>query len=465
MIKNVVSSNQKQNFIKLSFLILESAIYKFILAKTLSVASGINVLFFSFQQVKLDIKRNLCADYNDEIELNVERNLIDLSDFPQPGHNLQDKTNIKVMMLGLRGFPNVQGGIETHAEHLCPLLAELGCDVTVITRALYQPKDVGSSWKNVKFISIWAPNSKSLEAIVHTFLGVLYAGIKRPDVLHIHAVGPALMTPLARLLGLRVIVTHHGPDYERQKWGWLARSILLLGESLGMRFSNSRIVISNVIRELVLRKYMVHSEVIRNGVVLPYLNACATEMQQHIFKFGLTPSKYVLLVSRLVPEKRHIDLIKAFKLANLKDWKLVLVGASDHPDAYVKALQRHVATCDNVVMADYQTGDCLASLYANAGLFVLPSSHEGLSISLLEALSYGLPVLASNIPANLEISLPASQYFPMGDIQVLKEKIVEITAKPVNLNSQLNVQNWVSHYYNWQQVAQKTVNEYKSALR
>jgi hypothetical protein len=73
-------------------------------------------------------------------------------------------------------------------------------------------------------------------------------------VLHIQAIGPALMAPLARLLGLHVVVTHHGPDYEREKWGRLARMALRAGEAWGMRFSDGRIVISQTIRKLVRDK-------------------------------------------------------------------------------------------------------------------------------------------------------------------------------------------------------------------
>lgn len=143
---------------------------------------------------------------------------------------------VKIMWLGLRGFPDVQGGVETHAQHLCPQLAELGCEVTVIVRSPYQPANVGPEWRKVHFHSIWAPRSKSMEAIVHSFLGVLYAAIKRPDILHIQAIGPALVTPLARLFGLRVVVTHHGPDYDGRNganwpvppcgWGNIAACIL-----------------------------------------------------------------------------------------------------------------------------------------------------------------------------------------------------------------------------------------------
>ena len=373
------------------------------------------------------------------------------------------QAKLHVMMLGLRGFPNVQGGVEVHAEHLCPLLVSLGCDVEVLVRSPYQHKEVGQSWQGVKFNRIWAPKSKGLEAIIHTFLGVLYAAVKRPDILHIHAIGPAVMTPLARLLGLRVVVTHHGPDYNRQKWGWLARNILQLGETLGMRFSNGRIAISNVIRELVMRKHVVHAELIHNGVILPE-NASEERGDEVLEKFGLKKGRYVLLVSRLVPEKRHLDLMQAFAQAKIPDCKLAIVGASDHPDAYVKQLLSVAENSPDIVMTGYQTGHALHVLYANAGLYVLPSSHEGLSISLLEALSYGLPVLASDIPANLELGLPEQQYFALGDLDELQQKIASNMTQPLNEKAKQNLREWVSCRYDWRDIARQTLKEYRSVL-
>ncbi len=375
----------------------------------------------------------------------------------------QDRINmnkpIRVMMLGLRGFPEVQGGVETHAEHLCPLLAKMGCDVTVLVRSSYQPAGIGPEWEGVKFVPLWAPKSKGLEAILHSFLGVLYAAVKRPDILHIQAIGPAIMTPLAGLLGLQVVVTHHGPDYDRQKWGRFARFVLQLGERWGMRWSNGRIVISEVILNLVRAKHGVESALIPNGVVLPKL----TESIGALDKFGLTPGRYVLLVSRLVSEKRHLDLIAAFKQAGLPDWKLVLVGNADHPDIYQRAVLKKAAKAD-VVMAGFQRGLALQELYAHAGLFVLPSSHEGLPIALLEALSYGLPVLASDIPANLEVGLPAEHYFPLGNIDALADRIRRKSVEELTPAARETSRLWVTQRYDWRNIAERTLNVYVSSL-
>ena len=361
-----------------------------------------------------------------------------------------------VMMLGLRGFPNVEGGIETHAEHLAPLLVKLGCKLEVLVRSPYQNINASMRWNGVSFTKLWAPKSRGVEAVVHTFLGVLYAAIKRPDVLHIHAIGPALMTPLARLFGLKVVVTHHGPDYNRQKWGVFARSILLLGEWLGMRFANSRIVISTVIRDSVIRKHTKLSALIHNGVVLPSLDASTDYLQQ----FGLEKNKYIVLVSRLVPEKRHLDLIQAFNLAQISGYKLVFVGSSDITDAYVKSVLDAAAINPNIVLTGFQTGESLRSLYTHAGLFVLPSSHEGLSISLLEALSYGLPVLASNIPANLEVGLNPACYFELGNVKQLSQLLVKNTTSPASLETRMQLRSWIGSHYNWQRIAEKTYKEY-----
>ena len=352
----------------------------------------------------------------------------------------------------------MQGGVEKHAEQLCPLLVEQGCQVDVIVRSNYQPDDIGSEWQCVKFHGLWAPKHKGLEAIIHTFLGVLFAAIKRPDILHIHAIGPALMVPLARVLGLKVVVTHHGPDYDRQKWGGFARTMLKLGEYVGMRYANARIVISKVIGDMVLNKHHVSSILIPNGVTLPTMPQSMTALQE----LNLEEGKYVLLVSRLVPEKRHLDLISAFRQSGLHGWKLALVGASDHPDDYVRALQRAVASFPEIVMTGYKSGLGLRELYAHAGMFVLPSSHEGLPIAMLEALSYGLPVIASDIPANLEVGLDADHYFKLGNIDDLAAHLKDFSTQQLSAKQRSEIQKWVAERYNWAEIAAKTMQVYHS---
>jgi glycosyltransferase involved in cell wall biosynthesis len=370
-------------------------------------------------------------------------------------------SSLRIIMLGLRGFPDVQGGVEKHAEKLAPLLKRMGCEVEVIVRARYVQPNSPKGSDGVRFLRIWCPKSTCLETVVHTFLGVLIAAVRRPDILHFHAIGPAMMVPIARLFGLHVVVTHHGPDYEREKWGSVAKLVLRAGEACGMLLAHQRIAVSEGIKKLVRAKYHVDCECIPNGVDLPEPPTTQAALRQ----FGLTPGKYVLMVSRLVPEKRHTDLIAAFSRAGLKGWKLVLVGGSDHRTQYAQKLTELAAGNPDVVMTGLQRGTALGELYAHAGLFVLPSSHEGLPVALLEALSYGLPVIASDIPANLEIGLDPVHYFVAADVEALGEKLRSFAGEPWSTEIRQKTRHWLAQKQSWLSVAEHTLSCYRTAAR
>lgn len=375
------------------------------------------------------------------------------------GGDMERKLNL--MVLGLRGFPDVQGGVETHAQHLYSSLASLGCNVEVVVRSGYQREEHRQEWNRIRFRPIWAPKSTGIEAMVHTFLGVLYAALRRPDILHIHAVGPAIFTPLARLLGLRVVITHHGPDYEREKWGKAARQLLRLGERMGVRFANQRIVISNHIEQLIQQKYRCASTVIPNGVVLPpILHSSETPRS-----LGLEHGRYTLLVSRMVPEKRHTDLIRAFRQARLPGWKLAIAGGLDEHDAYTRSVIELAKSSPDIVLTGFQSGTALQELYSHAGMFVLPSSHEGLPIALLEALSFGLPAIASNIPANLELGIDSVRYFQLGDIDGLAQALQIEAAACSSGALRTSQRSLVSKKYNWDDIAHQTFSVYREILR
>lgn len=375
-----------------------------------------------------------------------------------PGPEFGAERN-SVFVIGLRGFPDVQGGVETHAEQLYPRIHRRGYRVICATRKPYQRADV-SQWQGIEFVPIWAPRSSYFEAIAHSILSVFRAARMRPDVVHIHAVGPALVVPLARLFRLRVVVTHHGPDYDREKWNPFAKFILRMGEWAGMRFSNQRIVISPVISDLVRRHYDLDATVIPNGVPIPKLDADNGVLE----KFELRNGEYILLVSRIVPEKRHLDLISAFQAASIKDWKLVLVGDADHGGEYVQTLKERVSASPDVVLTGYLGGAELKAIYQYAGIFVLPSSHEGLPISLLEALSFGLRCIASAIPANLAVSMEEDAYFQLGDIQNLAAKLRTMAIREWTNGDRDRIRKWTMENYNWERIADQTVAVYDAAL-
>jgi glycosyltransferase involved in cell wall biosynthesis len=366
----------------------------------------------------------------------------------------------EIYIFGFRGFPDVQGGVETHVENLAPKLVHLGHRVTACVRSPYLDPQRTREWKGVRLLRLWTVRTTYFEALLHSLICALVAGFRRPQVVHIQGIGPALVAPVLRLLGLRVIVTHHGEDYNREKWGWAARTVLRLGEALGMRFAHKRIAISRSIEKLIADKYGKSCDVIPNGVVF----SDPPSQTDKVVGLGLEPGRYVLTVGRLVPEKRQMDLLRAFCDAELSGWKLAIVGRIDHKNKYADLLASEAALAENVVMAGFQSGECLRQLYAHAGLFVLPSSHEGLPIALLEALSYGLPVLVSDIPANLEVVDDPARIFRMSDIGELSAKICALTDVKLVAAERETIRRDCARRYDWTEIALKTSLAYEELV-
>jgi glycosyltransferase involved in cell wall biosynthesis len=367
------------------------------------------------------------------------------------------------MVLGLRGVIDVQGGIETHARRLYPLLARLGCDVEIVQRSAYYPVERRRrEWRRLRLTYLWSPRTRIVETAVHTLLGVFYAAIKRPDVLHLHAVGPALVAPLARLLGLRVVVTHHGADYEREKWGPLAKAVLRLGERLGVSFANRPIVVSPVLKETVETRYAIRATLIPNGAPL----ATPRKTYQALHRFGLHPGRYVLCVARLDPGKRQHELISAFQDARPAGWKLVIVGEIQPGDHYCQQLLAQADGDATIVLTGYQSGVALHELYTHAGLFVLPSAGEGHPIALLEAAVYEVPLLASSIPANFALPLPLNRFFPVGNTRALARQLLAMTqdagTSPAERRA-LHVA--IRAEYSWRKAAELTSSVYRYVAR
>jgi glycosyltransferase involved in cell wall biosynthesis len=377
--------------------------------------------------------------------------------------NAATPRRLRIMVLGLRGIIDVQGGIETHARQLYPLLARLGCDVEIVQRSPYYPREGRRrEWRRLTLTYLWSPRTQIVETAVHTLLGVLYAAIKRPDVLHLHAVGPALLAPLARLFGLRVVVTHHGADYEREKWGPLAKALLRTGERLGIGFAHRPIVVSPMLKDAVEKRYGVPATLIQNGAPLASLRRTRHTLR----RFDLRPERYVLCVARLDPGKRQHDLITAFKSARPPGWKLVIVGQIEAGDQYCQELLAQAADDPTIVLTGYQSGPPLHELYSHAGLFVLPSAGEGHPIALLEAAVYDVPILASAIPANLALPLPRDRYFPVGDTQVLANKLRTFTQRKARAPAETRaVHAAIRATYSWREAAEATGSVYRYVAR
>lgn len=363
---------------------------------------------------------------------------------------------MKIIVIGTRGIPNIQGGVETHCEELYPHLVRLDNKICLVRRTCYVPEgDHLTEFKGVQLKDLFTVRRITTETVLHTFLAVLWARKKGTDILHVHAIGPALFIPMARLLGMKVVFTHHGPDYNRAKWGPIAKTILKLGERWGTAWANEIIVISEVIKDLLKEKYnRSDTNLIFNGVT----PAKFSERTDYIGSLGLKPKKYVFTLGRFVEEKGFDYLIEAFSRLNQDEYRLVIAGDADHEIPYTKHLKK-IAGMHNVVLPGFVKGEELHQLFSHARLFVLPSFHEGLPISLLEAMSFKLPVLVSDIPANKQVPLPANTFFATGDTASLKSSLENI------LSQEFMKVDYDMSEYNWEKIALQTNDVYKKTLR
>ncbi|MBV8160515.1 MAG: glycosyltransferase family 4 protein [Acidimicrobiia bacterium] len=306
---------------------------------------------------------------------------------------------MRVAFIGTRGVPATFGGIEHHVEEVGSRLAGRGHDVTVYCRNNYVPPG-WREYKGMRLARLPTVSSKRLDAIVHSAVAAVRALGKGFDVVHFHALGPGVMTPVTRY-GSRahVVQTIHGLDDERAKWGSGAQALLRGAGWLSARVPDATVVVSRTLADHYSTRYGRTTTYIPNGVERPEGPPPPREIAT---RFGLHGGDYVLFVGRLVPEKAPDLLLRAFRRVP-GDLRLVIAGGSSYTDRYTDALTDLAAEDKRVVLSGYVYGETLAELYANAAVFVLPSLVEGLPLTLLEAAAHGTPVVASAIGPHEEV--------------------------------------------------------------
>ena len=368
---------------------------------------------------------------------------------------------MKIAMIGQKGIPVRQGGIERHVEELSTRLAARGKnDVFVYVRPRLVSAS-GNTYKRVKLIPLPSVRTKHLEAITHTFLSTMHALTRvRPDVYHFHGVGPSLLSWMPRVFapGARVVATFHCQDRFHKKWGAFARLVLRMGEWATVRFPHETIVVSRSLQLFCKRTYRKQVRYVPNGVSLK-----KTRKTDRVRALGLKPGEYVLSVSRLVRLKRVDDVIKAYH--RMKTEKpLVIVGDARYSDDYVKSLQTLASGNRNIVFTGVQTGETLSQLFRNAALFVTASETEGLPIALLEAASVGVPIVGTGIPEHREALGDHGRLVRVGRIgdltRAMDAELKKANGKRAREDRQ-ELKKRVLKEYDWDAIAEDVLKAYE----
>ncbi len=370
---------------------------------------------------------------------------------------------LRIAMIGQRGVPATFGGIEHHVEELGSRLAARGHEVLVYCRTNYTQQRL-RSYRGMRLLHLPTVSRKHLDAIVHSALATADAVRRGVDVVHYHAVGPGIPALLPRFLSpAKVVLTVHGLDAERAKWGAGARTVLRVAEWLSARVPDATIVVSRDLARHYRAQYRRSTWYVPNGVEEPP----SRPPRRILERFGLRGGDFLLFVGRLVPEKAPDLLLEAFRSLPT-DQRLVIAGGSSFTDDYVRSLRARADADTRVLMPGYVYGELLEELYANASAFVLPSSLEGLPLTLLEAAAHGTPVVVSDIPPHLEVvggDGPGHRVFRAGDPADLRRALTRVLdAWPEERRGAQELRRRVLDAYRWDAAIEATESIYRSLL-
>ncbi|HVI09076.1 MAG TPA: glycosyltransferase family 4 protein [Candidatus Binatia bacterium] len=361
------------------------------------------------------------------------------------------KPALKIAFIGGRGLVSKYSGIESYYEQVGEKLARMGHEVTAYCRTYFTPPE--EEYHGIKITRLPTIRSKHLETLVHTFLSTIHVMTQPCDLVHYHALGPALFSFFPRLVGKKTVVTVQGLDWQRKKWGTIASAVLRLGEGATAVFPNQTMVVSRTLQQHYQDRHGVETAYVPNGAVIR-----ERRFPRKLYEWGLEPAKYILFLGRFSPEKGCHVLLEAYQRLHTET-KLVMAGASSYCDEYSRALRAHQS--ERIKILDWVSGDDLDELLTNAMIFVLPSELEGLSLALLDAMGAGRCVLASDVPENREVIGAAGFTFARGDVADLAERLRFLLANPaVRQAAGDAARRRAREHYQWQAIAEEIERVY-----
>lgn len=368
-----------------------------------------------------------------------------------------------IAMLGQKRIPSNEGGIEVVVEELSTRMVQRGHNVTCYNRrghhvsgAEFDTKEL-SNYKGIRLKTVFTIQGKGLAAMSSSVVASLRAAIGKYDVVHIHAEGPAFMCWLPKLFGKRVIVTIHGLDHQRAKWGRFASAYIMMGEKNAVKFADEIIVLSAGMQNYFMKTYGRKTRFIPNGVKAP-IRKEADRIKE---LWGLEKDNYILYLGRIVPEKGEKYLIEAFK--NVKtNKKLVIAGGISDTDEYGQKLREFAKDDDRVIFTGFVQGTIKNELYSNSYIYTLPSDIEGMPLSLLEGMSYGNCCVTSDIPECAEVVEDKAILFKKGSVNDLRNKLQMLCDQP-DIVGKYKAQSaqFICEKYDWEDVVTETLDVYK----
>lgn len=367
---------------------------------------------------------------------------------------------MKIAMIGHKRIPSREGGVEIVVEELSTRMAAQGHDVYVYNRKGKNIQDKNAKqeklkeYKGVNIKDTFTFENKSLNAIIYTIVATFKCLFGHYDVIHYHAEGPCSMIWIPHLLGIRTVATIHGLDWQRSKWGGFATKYLKFGEKMAAKYADEIIVLSKYVQDYFKETYNRDTQFIPNGVNKPTIREANIIKE----KWGLEKDNYILFLGRIVPEKGVHYLLNSFKKIKM-DKKLVIAGGSSHTNDYLDEIKKNASEDERVILTGFVEGEVIDELFSNSCLYVLPSDLEGMPIALLEAMSYGCPVLTSDIEECTQVAAEFGNVFKKSNVHDLEKKLRKLIRESKSRNKEIS--DYILEKYNWDEIVNSTLKKYR----
>lgn len=387
---------------------------------------------------------------------------------------------MRIAMIGQKGIPALWGGVERHVEELSTGLVSRGHNVTVYGRGWYTraaqngtTTPLMHTYKGVHIVYVPSIRTKHLDTISHVLGATFHALFQHYDIIHYHGVGPSLLAWIPRVLCPRtkIIATFHSPDRLHGKWGTIAKLVLTWGEWASCHFAHETITVSQTLQRYAADTYKVPTIYIPNGVTLQEDCARITNMENILRGFNVRAGRYVVIMARFVSHKGIHLALEAWRRA-LRDYptrmrglRLVVIGDEQGEREYAQAIRRMAKKIPHVILTGWQNTDTVHTLLSQSLMFVQPSQSEGMPLSVLEAMSHGKPVIASDLPEHRELVTDSRFRYETHKISTLEERLVWTIANPEIARVEgLKNRERVERFYQWKTIVRHIEHIYTDAV-
>ena len=355
-------------------------------------------------------------------------------------------------VIGTRGYPSYYGGFETAVRRLVPSLADAGWEVTVYGRNGAQNDDPERD-PRVTVRQTRGIESKALSTLTYGFTSSVDAIVRGTDVALVMNVANGFWLPLLRLRGVRTVVNVDGIEWERAKWGTLARAVFRAGAWLTAKFADTIVVDAEAIGDYWRKKFG------RESVFIPYGGDLGAGLEVPL---GLQHRRYVLVVARFVPENTIAEFLEAAEiLAGEHD--IVIVGSS----GYGGELEQRAGQLDDghekVRWLGHLSDDrLLHALWEHAGVYFHGHSVGGTNPALVQAMALGAPTVALDTVYNREVLGPDHNAFVAAEPSEIASALSAVLRAPEEQArmSALGTER-ARRRYSWRSVSEG----YEAALR